>query len=103
MTVLLAAIYKILPEVPLAWTDVILGAGLTSFLITLGKQPLAFYLGKVSIGSTYGAAGSLVVVLVWVYYSAQLFFLGAEFNKVYTRRLGSLKHRRFVEATGIQL
>jgi membrane protein len=69
----------------------------------LGKQPLAFYLGKVSIGSTYGAAGSLVVVLVWVYYSAQVFFLGAEFNKVYTRRLGSLKQRRFDETTSLQL
>ena len=99
MTVLLAAIYKILPQVPLTWTDVIIGAGLTSLLLTLGKQPVAFYLGKVSIGSTYGAAGSLVVVLVWVYYSAQLFFLGAEFNKVYTRRLGSLKQRRFDEGT----
>lgn len=100
MTVLLAAIYKILPEVPLAWTDVMLGACLTSFLLTLGKQPLAFYLGKVSIGSTYGAAGSLVVVLVWVYYSAQLFFFGAEFNKVYTHRLGSLRLRRLSEGTG---
>jgi membrane protein len=103
MTVLLAAIYKVLPEVPLAWTDVILGACLTSLLLTLGKQPLAFYLGKVSIGSTYGAAGSLVVILVWVYYSAQLFFLGAEFNKVYTHRLGSLKQRRVNEGTSLQL
>jgi membrane protein len=103
MTVLLAAIYKVLPEVPLAWTDVILGACLTSLLLTLGKQPLAFYLGKVSIGSTYGAAGSLVVILVWVYYSAQLFFLGAEFNKVYTHRLGSLKQRLLNEGTSLQL
>ncbi len=103
MTVLLAAIYKVLPEVPLAWTDVILGACLTSLLLTLGKQPLAFYLGKVSTGSTYGAAGSLVVILVWVYYSAQLFFLGAEFNKVYTHRLGSLKQRRVNEGTSLQL
>ena len=103
MTVLLATIYKILPQVPLTWTDVIIGACLTSFFITLGKQPLTFYLGKVSIGSTYGAAGSLVVVVVWVYYSAQLFFLGAEFNKVYTRRLGSLNQRRFDEGTSPQL
>jgi membrane protein len=93
LTILLAAIYKILPEVRLAWSDVIVGAGLTSLLLAIGKQPVAFYLGKVSIGSTYGAAGSLVVVLIWVYYSAQLFFLGAEFNKVYSRRLGSLRHR----------
>jgi membrane protein len=103
MTVLLAAIYKILPQIRLAWTDVIIGACVTSILLMLGKQPLAFYLGKVSIGSTYGAAGSLVVVLVWVYYSAQVFFLGAEFNKVYTSRLGSLKQRRFDEATSLQL
>jgi membrane protein len=102
MTALLAAIYKVLPEVPLAWNDVIIGACLTSLLLTLGKQPLAFYLGKVSIGSTYGAAGSLVVILVWVYYSAQLFFLGAEFNKVYTRRFGSLKQRRLDQGTSLQ-
>jgi len=103
MTVLLATIYKILPDVPLAWTDVFIGASLASLLLTLGKQPLAFYLGKVSIGSTYGAAGSLVVVLLWIYYSAQVFFLGAEFNKVYTRRLGSLKQRRLDEGTILTL
>ena len=91
VTLILAAFYKILPDLPLHWSDVIAGAVLTSLLFTLGKQPLAFYLGKVSFGSAYGAAGSLVVILVWVYYSAQLFFLGAEFTKVYTRRLGSLK------------
>ena len=91
VTVLLAVIYKVLPDVRLAWRDVIIGASLTSLLLTLGKQPLAFYLGKISIGSTYGAAGSLAVLLVWVYYSAQLFFLGAEFSKVYTHRMGSLR------------
>jgi membrane protein len=103
MTGLLAAIYKVLPEIRLAWTDVIFGACLTSLFLTLGKQPLVFYLGKVSIGSTYGAAESLVVVLVWVYYAAQLFFLGAEFNKVYSRRLGSLRHRRIDEGKSLQL
>ena len=103
MTVLLAALYKILPEVPLAWGDVIIGACFTSLLLTIGKQPLAVYLGKVSVGSAYGAAGSLVVVLVWVYYSAQLFFLGAEFNKVYTRRLGLLRHRRIDDGAHLQL
>jgi membrane protein len=92
ITFILAVFYKILPDLRLQWSDVIAGAVLTSLLFTLGKQPLAYYLGKVSFGSTYGAAGSLVVILVWVYYSAQLFFLGAEFTKVYTRRLGSLKH-----------
>jgi membrane protein len=58
-------------------------------LFTIGKQLIGLYLGKASFGSTYGAAGSLVIVLVWVYYSAQLFFLGAEFTKVYTRTFGS--------------
>ncbi len=94
IALVLAAIYKILPDVPLAWTDVIVGAGVSSLLLTIGKQLIAFYLGKVSFGSTYGAAGSLVVVLVWVYYSAQLFFLGAEFTKVYTRRVGSQARRK---------
>ena len=91
-TIILAAFYKILPDLHLQWSDVMAGAVLASLLFTLGKQPLAFYLGKVSFASAYGAAGSLVVILVWAYYSAQLFFLGAEFTKVYTRRLGSLKH-----------
>ena len=90
-TVLFAAIYKILPSVRLLWSDVFVGAIFTSLLFTIGKQVLAIYLGKEGFASTYGAAGSLVVVLVWVYYSAQLFFLGAEFTKVYTKRFGSMK------------
>jgi membrane protein len=90
ITILFAAIYKVLPNVHLKWSDVIVGAAFTSFVFTLGKQLIALYLGKASIGSAYGAAGSLVIALVWVYYSAQLFFLGAEFTKVYTQRFGSL-------------
>jgi membrane protein len=85
ITLLFAAIYKFLPEVPLTWSDVIVGASVTSFLFTIGKQLIGIYLGKTTLGSTYGAAGSLVLVLVWVYYSAQLFFLGAEFTNVYTK------------------
>ena len=89
VTCLFAAIYKFLPDVDLKWSDVIVGASFTSLLFTIGKHLIGIYLGKASFGSTYGAAGSLVIVLMWVYYSAQLFFLGAEFTKVYTERFGS--------------
>jgi membrane protein len=84
-----AAIYKIVPDVRLRWMDVFVGAVVTSLLFSVGKQLIALYLGKQSFGSTYGAAGSLVMLLVWVYYSAQLFFFGAEFTKVYANRFGS--------------
>jgi membrane protein len=89
ITFLFAAIYKFLPDVQLKWSDVIVGACFTSLLFTIGKQLIGIYLGKASFGSTYGAAGSLVIVLVWVYYSAQLFFFGAEFTKCYTATFGS--------------
>jgi membrane protein len=86
---LFAAIYKLLPDVRLRWSDVFMGAGVTSLLFAVGKQLLAIYLSHVGFQSTYGAAWTLVIFLVWVYYSAQLFFLGAEFTKVYTRHYGS--------------
>ena len=89
ITLIFAAIYKIVPDVALKWSDVIVGASFTALVFAIGKQLLALYLGKVSLGSPYGAAGSLVTVLVWVYYSAQLFFLGAEFTKVYAKTYGS--------------
>ena len=89
ITFLFAAIYKLLPDIHLRWSDVAIGASVTSLLFTIGKQLIGLYLGKTSFRSTYGAAGSLVIVLVWVYYSAMLFFLGAEFTKVYTRTFGS--------------
>lgn len=89
ITFLFAAIYKIVPDVELQWSDVLVGASFTALMFTAGKQLIGLYLGKAGIGSGYGAAGSLVVVLVWVYYSAQLFFFGAEFTKVYTRKFGS--------------
>src|ERR1019366_5300116 len=73
ITFLFAAIYKFLPDVQLKWSDVTVGACFTALLFTIGKQLIGLYLGKASFGSTYGAAGSLVIVLVWVYYSAQLF------------------------------
>jgi membrane protein len=86
---LFAAIYKVLPEVSLQWSDVAVGASITSLLFTIGKQVIGLYLGTAGVGSAYGAAGSFVVVLVWVYYSAQLFLFGAEFTKVYARTFGS--------------
>jgi membrane protein len=89
ITALFAAIYKLMPDVRLRWGDVIVGAAFTALLFTVGKYLIGLYLGKASFGSTYGAAGSIVIVLVWVYYSSQLFFLGAEFTKVYTEKFGS--------------
>ena len=90
-TVLFAAIFRILPDLKIAWRDVWLGAVITSLLFVLGKFALGLYLGKAAVGSSYGAAGSLVVLLVWVYWSAQILFLGAEFTQVYARNFGSLK------------
>jgi membrane protein len=83
------AIYKFLPDVHLTWNDVLMGAAVTSLLFAIGKQLLAIYLSHVGFQSTYGAAWTLVIFLVWIYYSAQLFFLGAEFTKVYARSYGS--------------
>ena len=81
--------YKWLPNLHIEWRDVILGALLTSLLFGFGKYLIGIYLGTAGIASTYGAAGSLVVVLVWVYYSAQIFFLGAEFTRAYAQLYGS--------------
>jgi membrane protein len=89
--VLFAAIFRFLPDLHIAWRDVWVGSVLTGILFVLGKFGLGIYLGKAAIGSAYGAAGSLVILLVWVYWSAQILFLGAEFTQVYARRFGSLK------------
>jgi membrane protein len=83
VTVLFALMFKYLPEVSVAWREVIVGAIGTALLFTIGKFLLGIYLGKASVGSTYGAAGSLVAVVVWIYYSAQIFFFGAEFTRLY--------------------
>jgi membrane protein len=88
-----AAIFKIIPDVQLSWRDVWPGALLTALLFSLGRSAFAFYLGVGSFASVYGAAGSLVVVLFWAYYSAQILFLGAEFTTVYARRYGTRKGR----------
>jgi membrane protein len=89
ITALFAAIYKALPDVTMEWRDVILGAAVTSLLFNLGKFVIGMYLGSSTFASAYGAAGSLVILLVWVYYSAQIFFLGAEFTEVFANRYGS--------------
>ena len=87
ITVLFATIFKFLPDVRMRWRDVWVGAALTSLLFAIGKFVIGVYLGRTTIGSAYGAAGSLVVILLWVYYSAQILFLGVEFTKVWTRGL----------------
>jgi membrane protein len=88
VTGLFALIFKYVPDVEIRWSDVWLGAAVTALLFTIGKSLLGIYLGKASIGSSYGAAGSLVVLVVWVYYSAQILFLGAEFTQVQARLRG---------------
>jgi membrane protein len=88
VTLLFGMMYKILPEVRIAWGDVWIGALGTAFLFTVGNLLIGLYLGHASVGSSYGAAGSLVVFVVWVYYSGQILLLGAEFTKVYARRFG---------------
>lgn len=88
VSVLFSMIFKILPDVKLSWKDVRMGALVTTLLFILGKYLIGLYLGSSTISSTYGAAGSLAVILVWVYYSAQILFLGAEFTYVYASRYG---------------
>ena len=82
-TLLFALIFKVLPDIPIRWRDVWIGSIVTAFLFAIGKSAIGLYLGKSAISSSYGAAGSFVVVLVWVYYSSQILFLGAEFTKVF--------------------
>jgi membrane protein len=89
ITVLFALIYKLLPRVKVAWRDVWVGAAVTSLLFTIGKFALGLYLGTSDVTSGFGAAGSIALVLVWVYYSAQIFLLGAEFTWVFAHRFGS--------------
>jgi membrane protein len=90
ITALFAFIFKVLPTVRLEWSDVSAGAVITSLLFTAGKFLLGVYFGKAGFEDSYGAAGSLVVLLVWVYYSAQVVFLGAEFTRAYALRFGSI-------------
>ena len=89
MMLLFAMIYKILPDAEIAWQDVWSGAGVTALLFTIGKYLVSLYLGNSATSSAFGAAGSLALLLVWIYYSAQIFFFGAEFTQVYSNRYGS--------------
>lgn len=89
VTLLFAMIYKLLPDISIHWGDVWIGAIMTSLLFTIGKFLLGLYLGKSNVGIAYGAAGSLVVILIWVYYASQIFLFGAEFTAVYAHTRGS--------------
>jgi membrane protein len=84
--ILFALMFKLLPDTDVRWSEVWIGAFVTAFLFELGKLLLGIYLGRAGVGSAFGAAGSLIVILVWVYYSAQILFFGAEFTQVYARR-----------------
>ena len=88
--VLFAMIFKVLPDVKIAWRDVWIGGAVTSLLFTAGKFLLGWYLGRSTTITAYGAAGSVVLILLWVYYSAQILFFGAEITKVYANRFGRL-------------
>jgi membrane protein len=88
---LFAAIYKVLPDRDLQWSDVIVGAIATAILFTIGKSLISWYIGSSAVASSFGAAGALIVLLLWVYYSAQIFLLGAEFTKVYATTRGSMR------------
>lgn len=89
---LFAVIYKVLPNAPLSWRDVWIGAAVTAGLFSLGKYAIGLYLGASGVASSFGAAGSLIALLLWIYYSAQIFFLGAEFTRQYALSFGSLQH-----------
>ena len=97
---LFAVIYKTLPNVVLAWRDVWTGAVVTAALFSLGKYAIGLYLGNSAVASGFGAAGSVIALLLWVYYSAQIFFLGAEFTRQYAVRFGSLRQERESEVQG---
>jgi len=94
ITIVFGAIYKVVPQVPIKWRDVILGAAVTAMLFALGNLLLGLYLGKASFSSTYGAASSAVALAIWVYYSSQIFFLGAEFTKAFADTYDSPLTRR---------
>jgi membrane protein len=96
-TTVFAMIYKLMPRVSVRWHDVWLGALVTAFLFTVGKFLIGLYIGKSGIASGYGAAGSFVVVFVWVYYSAQIFLMGAELTWVYARTFGSMRELAAVD------
>ncbi len=89
ITLLFGLLFKFLPDVKVAWSDVWIGSAFTALLFTLGKSAIGIYLGHSRMGSAYGATGSIIVLLAWIYYSAQVVFFGAEFTQVYARRYGT--------------
>ena len=89
LSAVFAAIYKFLPDKPIAWRDVAVGAIATALLFTIGKSLIGLYIGSSRVASSYGAAGALIVILMWVYYSAEIFLLGAEFTRCYAHSHGS--------------
>jgi membrane protein len=99
IAVLFAAVYKVMPDVPIQWRDVVLGGLITSALFSVGKLVLGFYLGRASYASTYGAAASIVVLIAWIYYSAQIFFFGAEITKAFSVRHGTYAGQRVPKAS----
>ena len=93
-TTVFAMIYKVMPRAKVAWTDVLIGASVTSLLFTIGKSLIGVYIGRSGVTSGFGAAGSLVMAMIWVYYSAQIFLLGAEFTWAYALTFGSRKEQK---------
>jgi membrane protein len=91
ISVLFAAIYKVLPDVKLYWADVLVGAVITALLFNVGKFLIGLYLSHSAVASSYGAAGALIIVMLWIYYSAQIFLLGAEFTKIYASRCDAFR------------
>jgi len=89
LSIVFAAIYKFLPDKPIAWRDVVVGAIATAVLFTIGKSLIGIYIGSTKVAESYGTAGSLIVILVWIYYSTVTFLVGAEFTRAYAERFGS--------------
>ena len=89
VTILFAMVYKYLPDIKIAWSDVWIGAIVTTLLFSVGKFLLGFYMGRQTFGSVYGAAGSILILLLWIYYSAQILLFGVEFTQVYAKMFGS--------------
>jgi len=100
IAILFGVIYKLLPRIKLSWHDVSIGALGTAIMFTLGKFAIGLYIGNSSTTSSFGAAGSLIALLLWVYYSAQIFFLGAEFARQYALQMGSLRKKDVPGAKG---
>ncbi len=92
VTLIFAVIFKVLPDAKIKWKDILLGAVITALLFMVGKFGISFYISKSNVGSTYGAAGSLVVILLWAYYSSIILYFGAEFTKAYAVKYGSEIH-----------